>query len=189
MQEYESDLDGFEAIVKLIHETPEGKVVYVVNMPNGVDVGAGIMSFDELCTLTNDPSRFFIISTTVRCGFAYFMRHLELKHFPPSTPKNNLLLQFDFKWKTLPFSCLSVPKIYHREISNSLVATNMKPIYGALPHVIEASGMTSMPLCQDNCISIENGEDHIAYKATDEEAHQWQHDRITELEIECGLRT
>lgn len=91
---------GFDAICKLIQDTPEGFAVFVINSPqNPTEIMASTIKLEDFFTLTQDSSRFFIISTTIRCGWAYFMRHLELKHFPPMTKKNDLLVNFDFKWK------------------------------------------------------------------------------------------
>lgn len=179
---------NWEAIIKLINDTPEGEVVFVMNSPeNSEDVVASKMSLDEFFQLSKDPSRFFIISTTIRCGWAYFMRHLELKHFPPMSALNNLLINFDFKWKDMPFSCVAVPKAFHAKIVDSLTATNMKPVYGGVPTTIEATGFVSMPICADNCITIENGENHIIYTNDADAASEWQKEQIQKLEAECGL--
>jgi len=178
----------FDAIFKLIHDTPEGEVVFVMNSPqNQHEIVASTMQLEEFFQLSKDPSRFFIVSTTIRCGWAFFMRHLELKHFPPMTKKNDLLINFDFKWKDMPFSCVAVPKMFHTEISNSLLATNMKPVYGAVPTTIESTGFVPMPICADNCITVENGEDHIVYKNDRDAAAKWQEEQILKLEAECGF--
>lgn len=177
---------GVDAICKLIQDTPEGFVVFVINSPqNPTEIMASTIKLEDFFTLTQDSSRFFIISMTIRCGWDYFMRHLELKHFPPMTKKNDLLVNFDFKWKGMPFSCVAVPKQFHAEISNSLLETNMKPIYGGVPTTVEDSGLVPMPVCADNCITVENGEDHIVYKNDAEASANWQEEQILKLEAEC----
>lgn len=179
---------GYEAIIKLIDDTPEGEVVFVMNSPENLeDVVASKISLDEFFQLSKDPSRFFIISTTIRCGWAYFTRHLELKHFPPMSTLNNLLINFDFKWKDMPFSCVTVPKMFHAKIVDSLTATNMKPVYGGVPTTVEATGFVPMPICPDNCITLENGENHIVYANDADAASNWQIEQIRKLETECGL--
>jgi hypothetical protein len=176
-----------DQISKLIHDTPEGQVVYLVNLPNGTDMGASVMLFEEFCELTKDSSRFFIITTSIRTGWAYFMRHLELKHFPPMSKKNNALITFNFKWKGIPFSCCTVPKVFHSDIVDSLNVTNMKPVYGGVPTTVEATGLIPMPICADNCITVENGEDHIVYNNDSIAAIEWENEKIRELETECGV--
>lgn len=178
--------DGYDEIYKLIQDTPEGFVVFMINSPeNKDDIIASTMKLEDFFSVTKDRSRFFIISTSARCGWSYFTRYLELKHFHPSTSKNDLYVTFDFKWGGLPFSCVTIPKEYHADISDSFLATNMKPVYGAVPTMLTSSGMVPMPICPDNCITVENGEDHLIYKNDADAASKWQIEQILKLEDEC----
>lgn len=55
---------GVDAICKLIQDTPEGFVVFVINSPqNPTEIMASTIKLEDFFTLTQDSSRFFIIST------------------------------------------------------------------------------------------------------------------------------
>lgn len=167
-------------MIRLIEDTPEGKVVALITTPE-FDIAATTLSFDKFCSMTSDPSRYFIVTTSLRTGWPYFNRHLELVHFPPMNPKNILMVIFHFKWKGIPFSCISVPKQFHADVLDSAKATNMKLVMGAVPTTVDETGFVPMPIDANNCITVENGEGHIVYENS-AQAAEWENKRIQELE-------
>lgn len=179
-----SDADNF---VELIENASEDEVVVIITPPEDEEsIAAMKIPFTEFCDMTKDPTRLFVISTSVRIGWPYFNRYLELVYFPPLSQKNTLLIMFHFKWKGMPFSCVSVPKMFSDEVSDSLLQTEMKGLIGAVPATVGSEGFILMPLDAENCITVENCQGHIIY--TDAKAaEQWQTEKILELEAAHGL--
>ena len=81
----------------------------------------------------------------------------------------------------MPFSCVSVPKMFSDEVSDSLLQTEMKGLIGAVPATVGDGGFILMPLDAENCITVENCEGHIIY-TNPEAARKWQEEKVLELE-------
>jgi len=177
-----------DTATEFIRGTSKDEVVVVMTQPEEPsDTVLARIPFEEFCKLTEESDRFIIISTSIRIGWAYFSRYLELTYFPPMSEKNLSFIMFHFQWKDMPFSAISVLKENIVDINESLAATNMNGVFGAVPSTIDGTGIVMMPVNAENCITIENGENHVAYGNNFKAASCWEERKIHELEVQHGI--
>lgn len=180
----ETDWDG---LAEAADSAPEGVVTVIYTTRSRPDdILSSQITFEEFCKITEDNNLLFIVSTTVRPGWAYFTRHLELVHFPPLSEKGESFIIFDFKWKGSPFSAVGVPSIFKEDVLDSIKATKMKGVETGLPVTVDEEEWVRMPLADRNVITLENEPDHLCYK-NDGSAREWELQQIKNLEKEHGI--
>ena len=63
----------------------------------------------------------------------------------------------------------------------------MGGVFGAVPSTIDGTRIVMMPVNAENCITIENGENHVAYGNNFKAASCWEERKIHELEVQHGI--
>ena len=164
------------------------EVGVVLTPPGGGDQIAAIkITFEELCHYTTDDERLFVMSMTIRPGWSYFVRHLELIHFPPMSEKNDSLIIFHFMWHDMPFTMVSVPKEFRSDIEDSAKVTQMRMVETGLPMTPTKEGWDRMPFDAKNVITLESERYSVLHKLGNAAARQWEQEEIQKLEQSVGL--
>lgn len=181
----ETDWNG---LARSADNAPEGIVTVIFTTRSRPDdILSKQISFEEFCKITEDDKLLFIVSTTLRIGWAYFTRHLELVHFPPLSDKGESFILFDFKWEGMPFSAVGVPSVFREDVLDSIKATKMHGVETGLPVALGGKEeWIMMPLADRNVITLENEPDHICYK-NDESGQEWEFQQIKDLERKHGI--
>jgi hypothetical protein len=102
------DNDGWPVLKGFLDGTPEGTAVEFVTM-GGVAL-AKRMSFPELGPVLSAEGITGLLGMFNRPGVVYLQRYLELNHFPPFTPANELYRCFILRWFDMPWALSVFPR-------------------------------------------------------------------------------
>jgi len=166
----------------------------------GDDIGITIFPMSHLSELLGRPGIVALLGLLMRPGVAYLQRRLELIHFPPGTPANNLLACFILKWQGMLWSLTVFPgnHLTCRALKTALdhaglvVAAGIPTIGGKDVGLDAASvpsgnqslfsrGFVEMDMPMDRIHLLENQPGHLVYRDS-LAAHLRELEMIVELE-------
>jgi hypothetical protein len=96
------------SIDAIIDAMPDGNAARLDTADDG-HVLVSKVTMPELAALFGDPSLAVAYGLGFRPGVPRFQRTMELRHFPPLTPRNDLLIPLLWKWDGLVWSVTIIP--------------------------------------------------------------------------------
>jgi hypothetical protein len=127
--DYDHDAGG-RVIAEFIDQTPDGHAVRFDTI--GGDLVLRRYSFAELAPLLADSDLIALMGLEARPGVRYLIRSLELRHFPPGTPRNELLRVYLLRWCGMLWSLVLFPwhALTPREAFAAIKAAGLRAIQG-----------------------------------------------------------
>jgi hypothetical protein len=121
---------GGQMIAQFIDETPDGHAVRFDT--RGDDLMLQRYSFAELGRLLEDTDLIALMGLEARPGVRYLVRSLELRHFPPGTPRNPLLHVYLLRWCGVLWSLVLFPwhVLSPREANATITAAGLRAVRG-----------------------------------------------------------
>lgn len=117
---------------------------------------------DAFQTFVKEPGRVHYVAMAIRPGIADCLRVLELRHYAPRTPRNDLFHLRFFDWSDLSWFIVSIP-VNERHFMKTAAAHGLRIATG-IPTVISSNKIKQFPITGLNVFVLENTKGHPIYK-------------------------
>ena len=134
------------------------------NILNGPDFTKVTITDETLQRMADDPDWIHIVCMVVRPGIYLFMRTLELEHYRPCTPRNNLFYMVTMKWQDMDWIIVSVPS-KDRSIVDAVAKDCGMKLADGIPHIFGGNNgePAIFPMNSPRVFSLSNSADSIVY--------------------------
>lgn len=133
------------------------------NILNGPDLTSVSITNEMLQRMADDPDWFHVVCMMVRPGCYLFMRKLELEHYRPATPRNNLFYVTQIKWQEMEWTVISIP-LKERHLADQVAKECGMAFEDGIPHVIGGPlGVARFPMNSERVFSLRNSANSIVY--------------------------
>lgn len=132
------------------------------NVVNGIDSTNLVITDETLQRMADDPDWFHVVCMVSRPGTILFIRKLELEHYRPSTPRNNLYNLVDIDWEDLKWIVISIP-LNERHLADKVAKECGMAFSDGIPHMIERGKVKQFPMSSERVFSLRNSENSIVY--------------------------
>lgn len=118
---------------------------------------------DEFKKFAADDTLAHYAMLAVRPGCQEFLTNVEMSHYKPRTPRNDLFSIRFFIWSDLVWFVMSVP-FNERMLVESVMGSCGLRVADGVPTMIANGQITTFMITGDNVFTIENVSDHPVYR-------------------------
>jgi len=117
---------------------------------------------EDLRRLVSDESKFHVVGMIQRPNVRVFCVALELRHFPPNTPENDLYELRIIRFGGLQWFAVSVPA-EHERTCREVAETFGLRLANGVPTSISGDRIERFPMDGDRVFTLENVPNHPVY--------------------------